>query len=63
MFTLICSETDRQRLWDDSSCLQTSGVRSLWDLGLQLFRTHLESGSEISRKVIAGLLSLLEKER
>jgi len=48
---------------DRTYVIQTSGVRSLWDLGLQLFRTHLESGSEISRKVVAGLLSLLEKER
>eukprot|EP00976_Prorocentrum_cordatum_P068315 1179085-Prorocentrum_minimum.AAC.6 len=48
---------------DRTFVIQTSGVLSLWDLGLQLFRTYLESDSEIGRKVVAGLLSLLEKER
>eukprot|EP00241_Pyramimonas_parkeae_P003213 CAMPEP_0114239402 /NCGR_PEP_ID=MMETSP0058-20121206/8441_1 /TAXON_ID=36894 /ORGANISM="Pyramimonas parkeae, CCMP726" /LENGTH=764 /DNA_ID=CAMNT_0001351581 /DNA_START=97 /DNA_END=2391 /DNA_ORIENTATION=+ len=48
---------------DRTFVIQTSGVRSLWDLGLQLFRTHLEQGAEIVKKCVKGLLMLLEKER
>jgi cullin-4 len=48
---------------DRTYVMQTAGVKSLWDLGLGLFRTHLERGHEVVRKAVTGLLRLLEKER
>lgn len=48
---------------DRTYVMQTAGVKSLWDLGLGLFRTHLERGQEVVRKAVTGLLRLLEKER
>lgn len=48
---------------DRTYVMQTAGVKSLWDLGLGLFRTHLERGAEVVRKAVTGLLRLLEKER
>ncbi|XP_064971830.1 cullin-4-like [Musa acuminata AAA Group] len=42
---------------------QTPNVRSLWDMGLQLFRKHLALSSEVEHKVVTGLLRLIEKER
>ncbi len=40
-----------------------NGVRSLWDLALLFFRTHVLKNSEIEHKVITGLLYMIEKER
>jgi hypothetical protein len=48
---------------DRTYVMQTAGVKSLWDLGLGLFRSHLERGHEVVRKAVTGLLRLLEKER
>ena len=42
---------------------QTPNVRSLWDMGLQLFRKHLSLFTEVEHKTITGLLRLIEKER
>ncbi|KAG0468748.1 hypothetical protein HPP92_018076 [Vanilla planifolia] len=42
---------------------QTPNVRSLWDMGLQLFRRHLALSSEVESKIVAGLLELIEHER
>eukprot|EP00854_Cymbomonas_tetramitiformis_P000968 gene968-1486_t len=41
----------------------TSGVKSLWDMGLALFRQHLERCFRVPKKVVQGLLLLVEKER
>lgn len=38
-------------------------VRSLWDMGLQLFRKHLSLSSEVEHKTVTGLLRMIEKER
>eukprot|EP00271_Cylindrocystis_brebissonii_P008559 TRINITY_DN22947_c0_g1_i1.p1 TRINITY_DN22947_c0_g1~~TRINITY_DN22947_c0_g1_i1.p1 ORF type:complete len:827 (-),score=185.08 TRINITY_DN22947_c0_g1_i1:668-3148(-) len=48
---------------DRTYVIQTTGVRSLWDLGLDLFRKHLERLPEVEGKTIAGLLGLIEQER
>jgi cullin-4 len=48
---------------DRSYALQTNGVRSLWDLGLDLFRRRLEVRADVQRKVIVGLLAAVEDER
>ncbi|CAN6465251.1 unnamed protein product [Victoria cruziana] len=42
---------------------QTANVRSLWDMGLQLFRKHLSLCREVEHKTVTGLLRLIEKER
>lgn len=48
---------------DRTYVIQTSGVKSLWDMGLALFRQHLERCFRVPKKVIQGLLLLVEKER
>lgn len=42
---------------------QTTNVRSLWDMGLQLFRKHLSLSSEVEHKTVTGLLRMIESER
>ncbi|XP_074326277.1 cullin-4 [Apium graveolens] len=42
---------------------QTPNVRSLWDMGLQLFRKHLALASEVEHKTVFGLLKMIESER
>lgn len=42
---------------------QTPNVRSLWDMGLQLFRKHLSLSPEVEHKIVTGLLRMIEKER
>jgi len=37
--------------------------KSLWDMGLQIFRAHLSRRQEIVRKSVQGLLALIEAER
>lgn len=42
---------------------QTPTARSLWDMGLQLFRKHLSLASEVEYKTVFGLLKMIESER
>ncbi|XP_022848611.1 cullin-4-like [Olea europaea var. sylvestris] len=42
---------------------QTPNVRSLWDMGLQLFCEHLSLASEVEHKTVFGLLKMIESER
>ncbi|MBA0723853.1 hypothetical protein Golax_004397 [Gossypium laxum] len=42
---------------------QTPNVRSLWDMGLQLFRKHLSLAPEVDHKTVTGLLRMIESER
>ncbi|KAK4271848.1 hypothetical protein QN277_020479 [Acacia crassicarpa] len=42
---------------------QTANVRSLWDMGLQLFRKHLSLSSEVEHKTVTGVLRMIESER
>lgn len=42
---------------------QTPNVRSLWDMGLQLFCKHLSLLPEVGHKTVTGLLRLIERER
>ncbi|XP_028245115.1 cullin-4-like isoform X2 [Glycine soja] len=42
---------------------QTTNVRSLWDMGLQLFSKHLSLSSEVEHKTVTGLLRMIESER
>lgn len=43
--------------------LQTPGVRSLWDMGLQHFRQHLLALPEVLNKTVSGLLLHVQRER
>lgn len=42
---------------------QNPSVRSLWDMGLQLFRKHLSSNQEVEHKTVTGLLRMIDQER
>ena len=42
---------------------QVATKKSLWDMGLQIFRAHLSRRQEIVRKSVQGLLALIEAER
>ncbi|KAF9684160.1 hypothetical protein SADUNF_Sadunf04G0088800 [Salix dunnii] len=42
---------------------QTPSARSLWDMGLQLFRKHLSLSPEVEHKTVTGLLRMIERER
>ncbi|KAI8568421.1 hypothetical protein RHMOL_Rhmol02G0197900 [Rhododendron molle] len=42
---------------------QAPSMRSLWDMGLQLFRKHLSLAGEVEHKTVFGLLKMIESER
>ncbi|KAL6553166.1 Cullin-4 [Orobanche gracilis] len=42
---------------------QTPSMRSLWDMGLQIFHKHLSLASEVKHKTVFGLLKMIEGER
>ena len=42
---------------------QTPNVRSMWDMGLQLFRKHLSLAAEVEHKTVFGLLRMIESDR
>ena len=48
---------------DRTYVIATVGVKSLLDMGLTLFRTHLQSQPNIQDKTIQGLLLLIKLER
>ncbi|KAF9185173.1 Cullin-4B [Haplosporangium sp. Z 11] len=48
---------------DRTFVLQTLGVSSIWEMGLDLWRRLVMNRMEIRNKVLEGLLSLIEKER
>jgi len=48
---------------DRTYVIQTSSVKSLWDMGLELFKSHLVPCTEVITKLSAGLLHSIEAER
>lgn len=48
---------------DRTYVITTAGVRSLFDMGLQLFRKHLLDHPEVADKTIQGLLFLVQRDR
>mmetsp|Transcript_13842 Transcript_13842/g.25616 ORF Transcript_13842/g.25616 Transcript_13842/m.25616 type:complete len:744 (-) Transcript_13842:92-2323(-) len=48
---------------DRSYVISDMSLRSLWDMGLSLFRKYLEKAPEVQNKIIEGFLHLIEKER
>ncbi|RUS21786.1 hypothetical protein BC937DRAFT_91460 [Endogone sp. FLAS-F59071] len=48
---------------DRTYVLQTSGVSSLWDMGLDLFRKHIMGAEDVRKKTLEGCLLMIERER
>uniref|UniRef100_UPI00398F3ED7 cullin-4A-like isoform X1 n=1 Tax=Pristiophorus japonicus TaxID=55135 RepID=UPI00398F3ED7 len=48
---------------DRTYVLQSSMLPSIWDIGLELFRTHVINDRIVQSKTIDGILLLIEKER
>ncbi|KAH0624556.1 hypothetical protein JD844_032163 [Phrynosoma platyrhinos] len=48
---------------DRTYVLQNSMLPSIWDMGLELFRTHIISDKLVQTKTIDGILLLIERER
>lgn len=48
---------------DRTYVLQNTSVLSIWDMGLDLFRTHIISHQIVQTKTVNGLLQLIERER
>ncbi|KAK7284002.1 hypothetical protein RIF29_13753 [Crotalaria pallida] len=48
---------------DTTYVKQTITLRSLWDMGLQLFCKHLSLSSEVQHKTVTALLRMIERER
>ncbi|NXR36957.1 CUL4A protein, partial [Zosterops hypoxanthus] len=48
---------------DRTYVLQNSVLPSIWDMGLELFRTHIISDKQVQTKTIDGILLLIERER
>lgn len=48
---------------DRTYVLQNSGVQSIWDMGLHLFRLHIVLNPLVQTRTVEGLLMLIDKER
>ncbi|KAJ3333629.1 Cullin-4 [Blyttiomyces sp. JEL0837] len=48
---------------DRTYVLQTSGLKSIWDLGLELYREHIMADAGLKSGLVNGLLDLIERER
>ncbi|KAL1924121.1 uncharacterized protein VTP21DRAFT_7156 [Calcarisporiella thermophila] len=48
---------------DRTYVLQTSGLSSLWDMGLTLFRKLIMEEQDVQTKTLRGILELIHKER
>ena len=48
---------------DRKYVIQNPNVRSLWEMGLQLFRKHLSLSPDVEQRTVTALLRIIEKER
>ncbi|KAI7811462.1 putative cullin-4B-like, partial [Triplophysa rosa] len=48
---------------DRTYILQNALLPSIWDTGLELFRTHIVSDSGVQRRTVDGILEQIERER
>ncbi|XP_028894290.2 cullin-4A [Zeugodacus cucurbitae] len=48
---------------DRTYVLQNPTVHSIWDMGLDLFRTHIAMNEQVQKRTVEGILMLIEKER
>ena len=53
----------KKEIIEETHCLQTSSILSIWDMGLELFRLHIISHPLVQNRTVDGLLQLIEKER
>ena len=42
---------------------QNTGVKILWDMGLDIFKTHIISNPLVQTRTVDGLLLVIDKER
>jgi len=48
---------------DRSFVLHNAPVRSIWDMGLKVFRKYLQQNTEVERKTISSVIALITAER
>jgi len=48
---------------DRTYVIQNSNIKSIWDMGLQIFRVQIASTPDVEKKVVSGILQLIENER
>ncbi|KAJ3295095.1 Cullin-4 [Borealophlyctis nickersoniae] len=48
---------------DRTYVLQTASLKSLWDMGIELFRSNIMDDTDVRRKTIEGILDEIERER
>ena len=48
---------------DRTYVLQTAGLKSLWDMGLDLFRTNIMDDVSLKQATVSGICAEIEKER
>ena len=48
---------------DRKYVIQHTNVRSLWEMGLQLFRKHLSLSPDVEQRTVTALLRMIERER
>eukprot|EP00736_Rhodelphis_marinus_P001479 Rmarinus@m.1972 len=48
---------------DRTYVIQTSGIRGLWDMGLELFRENFQTVGDVETRCRRGLLQMIELER
>ncbi|VDI02751.1 cullin 4, partial [Mytilus galloprovincialis] len=48
---------------DRTYVLQTSSVMSIWDMGLDLFRSNIVGHHIVQNRTVEGLLQLISRER
>ncbi|XP_054712277.1 cullin-4A-like [Uloborus diversus] len=48
---------------DRTYILQSPGISSLWDMGLDMFRIHIVSNPLVQTRIVDGILMIVDKER
>ncbi|XP_037089322.1 cullin-4A-like [Pollicipes pollicipes] len=48
---------------DRTYVLQSPSILSIWDMGLDIFRTHVITDELVQSRTVSGLLALIERER
>jgi len=48
---------------DRTYVIQNASIKSIWDMGLQIFRTQIASIPEVEKKLVSGIIQLVQEER
>jgi cullin-4 len=48
---------------DRTYVMQKPSIKSIWEMGLHLFRQHLQMHAEVEKKLVLGLLHQIQRER